>query len=271
MSGDGSGWVAAIAAVVAAGVVAWQSIETRRSANASKEAAETAARGLDVASEALEVARAEEGHSRALIVEAHRARMDATIPAVSVVPQRSVLWPPFQAGSDRRPTARSWNRCVDDVTFALPRDGKQLLGLGGSVRLFNGSPAEVELNVMYIPLDGGDRVDRTIRLEAGKAETIEFLTWAPVEAWVDDSPDAFGQAWSSGQPFFVNWGDQLESGVGVGWEFEIVGSPLEPEEGRQGSYRLVSRDYPTLHLARQNRGYWLSRSRAIELDPPTTT
>jgi len=270
MSGDTSGWVAAIAAVVAAGVVAWQSIETRRSANASKEAAETAARGLDVASEALEVARAEEGHSRSLIVEAHRARMDATIPAVSVLPQRNVLWPPFRAGSDRTPTTGSWERCPDDVTFALPRDGKQLLGLGGSVRLVNGSPAEVELNATYRPLEGGELVDRTIRLEAGKSETIQFLTWASVEAWIDGSPDAFGQSWSWGQPFFVNWGDQLESGVGVGWEFEIVGSPLEPEDGRQGSYRLVSSGYPTLHVARQNRSYWLSRSRSVELDPPTT-
>src|SRR5689334_10464170 len=77
-------WVAAIAAIVAACLVGWQSWETRKSAHASARAAESSNAALELTRRAVEIARTEEGHTRSLIGEAAKTRVDHATPTLTI-------------------------------------------------------------------------------------------------------------------------------------------------------------------------------------------
>ncbi|KAM9915277.1 hypothetical protein OXX59_010574, partial [Metschnikowia pulcherrima] len=128
------------------------------------------------ANDALEIARQEEGHSRALVVEAHRARIDATLPAISVIPQQTIFWPPTLSPNPYQ--ANSWERCPSDASFTLPADARKALGVQGRIGIYNGSQRVVQSRVDYSPMDGGERVyDRVVTSAPGADHSIEFLAW----------------------------------------------------------------------------------------------
>lgn len=83
---DLADWLMLGTTIAAAGAAAWQSVETRKSAAASRAA-------VEVANDALELARAEEGHNRRLISETVKTRIDASIPDITIakVAQPTVL------------------------------------------------------------------------------------------------------------------------------------------------------------------------------------
>lgn len=272
---DGAEVVAATAACVAAAIVAWQSWETRKSANASREAAQAAAAGLETANDALEIARQEEGHSRALVVEAHRARIDATLPAISVIPQQTIFWPPTLSPNPYQ--ANSWERCPLDASFTLPADARKALGVQGRIGSYNGSQRVVQLRVDYLPMDGGERVyDRVVTLAPGADHSIEFLAWTWIEHWVTQEDAATRSL--EGQPPGVSYSDQLDSGGSISWSFAISHAPIyQTHDSEPGRYRLISAEpspgrsspgSPSLIVQREYRTYWLSRPDGIELPSP---
>ncbi|MFE9232039.1 hypothetical protein [Cellulosimicrobium funkei] len=273
---DGVDIVAAVAACVAAGVVGWQSWETRKSAEASRKAAETAARGLDTANEALDVARTEEGHSRVLVAETQRARIDAAFPAISVTPQETPLWPPVTtSGSTYGPW--EWNRCELDKTWSMPADAGEALGIVGKVRIHNGAPTVVQVHVFYTDQEG-NRVNRAMVLDPGQTEYLVFLAWASISQWAKGDPSEDPLFEWGAQPASVSYGDQRDSGGSISWQIGIRGPLIfQADETKKQRYSLAgttpspgipSHDIPTIYTVREYRTYWLSRPDGIELKYP---
>ena len=274
---DGADVVAATAACVAAGLVAWQSWETRKSARASQEAAEAAVVGLETANVALDVARQEEGHSRVLVAEAQRARIDAALPAISVVPQRAIFWPPLKS---RDPYRGDWADCDPEEAWSLPADQGNALGIAGRIHLHNGSEKYVRLLVDYTKSTGGPRVfDEPWILAPAEKRELEFLVWAPIERWAkretEDEP-LFDH--TNGRLPSIRYWDHLDSGGSITWEFAITYSPIyESHENQHGRYRLVTAEpsvgrirpeLPVLDLVHEHRSYWLSRKKGLPLKFP---
>ncbi|MBE7700229.1 hypothetical protein H9623_07920 [Oerskovia sp. Sa1BUA8] len=273
---DGTDYVAATAACVAAALVAWQSWETRKSAKASQNAAEAAAAGLETANNALDIARREEGHSRTLVSEAQRARIDATLPAVSVFPQREIIWPPL---TSRNPHAEfvDWDYCEDDAAWSIPADARTALGIRGRIWFHNGSQKIVQFSIAYTPSPGGPRVyDKVVTLAPGEEVEQPFLAWGWIEQWIAaDTEDA--PALEAPLPSVVYY-DQLDSGGSINWEFAHSHAPIyESNEAERGRYRLVTAQSspgrvrpskPFLFVKREHRSYWLSRKNLIELPAP---
>ena len=116
-------WVAAAVGAIAAVVVAWQSWETRKNAKAAGEAARAA-------NEAVALARIEEGHTRTLIAEAVRTRIDASTPTLTLIVGKPT-WPPIR-------TIGALGQPPEEVPvgthFVMPRDAgvpihvRQLVG-----------------------------------------------------------------------------------------------------------------------------------------------
>ena len=270
---DGADLVAATAACVAAALVAWQSWETRKSAKASREAAKAAAAGLETANHALDIARREEGHSRVLVSEAQRARIDAALPAISVLPQRKIFWPPPLS---MNPYSEPWLRGSPDAAFTLPADARVALGVRGRIAIHNGSQKIVQLMIDYIPVMGGARVlDEVITIEPGETVSKDFLAWTWIDQWVAGGTE--GPVFE-GQLPFIHYSDQLDSGGSIGWEFAVSHAPIyESNEAEPGRFRLVDVEPsagrsqpapPVLTVRRENRSYWLSRKNGIELPAP---
>lgn len=272
---DGTNVVAATAACVAAVLVAWQSWETRKSARASQKAAEAAAAGLETANNALDVARREESHSRMLVSEAQRARIDAALPAISVLAARDVYWPPVTSSNLQ---SGSWTPCGDDESWSLPSDAGKALGVQGEIHFHNGSQKLVELRIDYTPADGGPRVfDDVVALEPGARARRQFLTWARIGEWAQ--ADSEGWLNFEGRLPTVGYSDHLDSGVGVEWMFALgPAAPIyESDEREPGRYRLVTATpspgrhqppRPSLYVERERRSYWLDRLKGIELPAP---
>jgi hypothetical protein len=271
--------MATIAAVVAAVAVIYQSWQTRRSADASKKAADAAASGLKIANSALDVARAEEQRSRALVIEAHRARMDAALPELNVYTGETA-WPPYIS---RNPEREPWEALHPGREIVLPRDCGMRIAVASSVKLHNGSSRLVEMGVSYTPFDlplddngdpsdtplrFGERTDRVVHLKPGESKSFQFVTWTTITNWMDESTSIGNlNAWDIRGPAFVNYGDTTDSGVGVGWNLAVHGSALERIEEMTEAFRLASTP-PVFRVGLEQRDYWFSRRRRIPLDLP---
>lgn len=261
-----------VVAVLAGAVVAIQSVHTARSAKASKDAAVAASEGLKVATKALDVASKEERHSRTLVIEAHRARIDAALPAVSVSPG-DVQWPLYVC---TQPEHGGWKELVPTDELALPGHGSTALALRSSVSLQNGSARVVELWLTYTAYENqfGEPPRprpverRRVLLPPGGTEHFQFLVWTTVADWVENgAPDTNYNAWLKRAAPFVSCVDTADSGATRGWRVVVDGPPLHPVEGKTGAYVRASIE-PTVRVPPENREYWLSQSRRIPLDPP---
>jgi len=275
-------WITAGIAAVAAAIVAWQSWETRRSAKAAAQAAQAAVKGLAVATSSLEVARTEEQHSRSLVTEAHRARLDAAMPEISVHfgPTSS---PPFVSND---PSSTQWRPLLEEEELVLPRDQSLRVAVASQVEIHNGSNRVVNLTVTRTPFAGEVRtnfdtgltelvpprpgveaITEEVRLQPGKRRLIAFLTWTWIQNWMDEgAPLGSYNAWDERRPITVSFEDAADSSVTVGWEVSVEGSPLEPVADKTAVYRVAS-NLPTFRVGTQNRIYWLSKKRQISLDP----
>lgn len=213
-----------------------------------------------------------------LVSEAQRARIDAALPAISVIAHRDIFWPPV---TSQNPQSGPWTECKDDASWTLPADAGSALGIQGRIILHNGSQKLVELRIDYTPSDGGQRVfNKVITLKPGGTVAQTFLAWGRMGQWA--VADSEGGLNFEGRLPSVVYSDQLDSGGSVEWLFALSPSaPIyESNEAEPGRYRLVTTtpsigrlqpDRPSLRIERERRSYWLDRVNGIELPAPGDT
>lgn len=248
-----------VVTIIAACVVAWQSVETHRSADSAKEA-------LAVANRALQIAQAEEGHSRQLVAESFRARIDERTPVVTIHPGRVGV-------------------AADEEPKRLPIDGAVSLAVSVDVEIRNDSREAMTLRNQISPDHGGagpwditiaNGDQKVIRLEIERP----ISEWAAVADWIftggDDRTDAqrFRDAHDGAERDIVvnfTYLAPLDSGAWDIYGFRLTGSPLVQSPDSHSEY-VVDPSNLTLQFVAQPvvRHYYVSRTEGLELPSGTS-
>lgn len=258
------------AAVLAAVVVVVQSVYTAQSAKASKDAAEAATKGLRVATKALDVAGKEEKHSRTLVIEAHRARIDAALPKISVIAG--------EAGwlhTCTQPEHGEWKSFHHEVELYLPGQRDVTVAVGSWVDLLNGSERIVEVNLEYtagesdlnVPPPAGSQVEsRRVVLLPGKPQRLHFWSWTTLADWVEHGNPRDNRGYRQRSAPIVRFNDPADSGADIEWRLVVEGLPFERRD--HDAAFVMPRNGPTVRVLWENREYWLSKRQGVRLDPP---
>ena len=130
-AGNAASWAAAGAAILAAGVVAWQAWETRRSADASRDAVVAANAALDL--------------SRQQVAEAVRARIDASMPQLVVQAPREVQWPPLSPPRNLGDHPQPFPRSGEFAVMHIPKHDAEQIMVRAEFTIINESSRHVEL------------------------------------------------------------------------------------------------------------------------------
>ncbi|WP_034649322.1 hypothetical protein [Cellulomonas sp. HZM] len=234
---------AVVAAFIAAGVVAWQSIETHRSVKVS-------GRALNTANEALAVARREESNGRELVLETQRASINAAMPSVAVT-LSDVAWPP--------PALRGVE------TLRLPKDGEDRIAASCVVNVRNDGDTTVEVTISHRPPSESDWMAFKYTLTPGETRRQELQVERTVAGWMTNERGIKVDGVDFPHVMVVSYGLQAETGADDEWFIDIGTSMLwlNDTEG-DGSSRevLIPESLPRdLFIVRpRQRRYWLSRS-----------
>jgi hypothetical protein len=263
-----------VVTAVAALIVAWQSFDTRRSANAAMRALVAANESVELNRSSLELGRKEEANTRVLITEAIRTRIDATSPRMFLTLDERPVWPPFEpstnSNGEPQPVAPR------NKVFRLPRDGNDRLILRQFFTLRNDSP----MAMMILPPrfrsveDNAVWVEDKCDLAPGSALRAMFDIEKSVSEWVEKTNYALtGLTLTPEDIDSFIYVDHADCGVTDLIRIEMWGSPLWPVEDEDGAYRVIESAIGVRgsHLGMQfeakplMRTYWLSRSKSIEL------
>lgn len=257
-----SQWVASGAAVVAACVVAWQSLETRRSANASEKA-------VRAASEALELTREQ-------AAEAVRARIDEAMPRIAVTAPDEPEWPPLEPSGSIGGEPQPLTFGLDGSPMHMPRDKARMITVRVEVLVINDSDAHVVVNCPGL-VDQKLSPLGAVRLEPnGVLRGAWFAVTHSLEDWI-----TVYRARQSGTPLRPTSGrvyylDPADTGATDSWEIAIDGCPIEPVEDREGMWRIIGAPLPLsgrlgamgVGPILRERLYYLSKSRNQPLPEP---
>lgn len=258
MSGDASQGVAAAAAVVAAGVVIWQSWETRKSAEASRAALDTANAALDL--------------TRQQAAEAVRARIDAATPRIGILVPDEPEWPPREPplylGDHPQP--------IDRATAGemhLPRDRDRQFMVRTPVKLINESDAHVQVEVVSLDDATGAPVASPVFLGPRESFEAYFTVTRTLVDWI-----AIHTAREQGQPgpqatTELIYSDPADTGAVDNWILTLSGTVVEKVPSIDGGWQLIAAPQ---HLSgapgaigvgpvRRHRRYYLSKTRNQQL------
>ncbi|WP_152360509.1 hypothetical protein [Microlunatus speluncae] len=248
-----------VVTLIAAGVVAWQAYETRRSARASAAAAEAA-------NEALGLARSEELHSRQLVAEAIRTRIDGQAPTITIVPNDQL-------------------RVVNDVErpIRFPQADDKPIFIAVGFTVINDSATTVVLRRRTVPaVEGAPEIDATVVAPGQRtfvaAEVPRSLAeWRAVADWTatgggDEGEFRAAHAFERDARIVFSYVTAADDGVADEYGFRLVGSPLTPL-GEEGAYDCFEADQVIGRAVQivadpRRRTYYLSRSKGQELPSP---
>lgn len=242
-------WAAVIVAFVAAAVVAWQSWETRRSAEASRDA-------VKVANDSLAL-------SREMSRESIRSRIDADMPVLSVT-----LREVFKSRNTfliQRPGAQ-WEEVGEDTVFRLPRDAGTLLAIPMAATIHNDSDRHVDLNVQHLPLSSTEISSARITLAPKGQRETKFAICRSVDGWKEGSlayPVSSGQ--SSSVTFGITFEHPADQSANEGWEVRVSGPLLRQVHDEADSWKPHAGEDLWIGVSR-HRDYWLSKKNNINLD-----
>ncbi|TCO33078.1 hypothetical protein EV652_10377 [Kribbella steppae] len=278
-------WVAAVAAVCAAILVGWQSWETRKSAQASAKAVIAANLAVSLSQEVLEVARIEERHTRKLIGESVKSRIDAGTQWLKVTASHSVRWPPHDAdiiivtgGSDNfgePPDLRL------DVVYRLPKDRNHLIGVRVAFSIFNDSPRTVvvaagEYWTEIVPGQGPLIQNPGPKEIPGETAVKGYFHVArPVSEWVEIAGHRAAGHTGDQAKFTFTVSDDSDAGAIDQYDILVSGTPLVQVSDEEGAWRLQPGQYQDYHqrfpvvaavALPGKRTYYLSKSKNLLLD-----
>lgn len=253
-AGNAASWAAAGAAILAAGVVAWQSWETRRSANASRDAAVAANAALDL--------------SRQQVAEAIRARIDASMPEIVVQAPREVQWPPLSPPRHLGDHPQPFPRVDEFAVMHLPKHGDEQIMVRAEFTIFNESTRHVELATSTLVDADDNELPNPLRLAPGERVTGLFSVKRTLTDWV-----RIYKQREAGEPgdetkFSVTYMDPSDTGAMEHWHVAVAGCPVEEVTDVQG-WRIVGAPSAFVDTPRamgigepiRYRRYWLSRTR----------
>jgi hypothetical protein len=259
---------------LAAVIVAWQSFETRRSANAAQRALTVANESVGLNRSSLELTRKEESNTRILITEAVRTRIDSASPRMTLTLDEAPVWPPFEplVASNDEPQLLTPIAKV----FRMPRDKDERLIVRQFFLLRNDSAQAMSITMpRWRPLGPNSRWQSGVhQLPPGSSSRGMFDFEESISYWVEKVNYAqTGLTQVSEQIFTFQYNDNADCGVTDTIHIEMWGTPLWPVSGEDGAYQVV--DSPTgtydsyvgLSFITKPliRTYWLSRSGSVEL------
>lgn len=225
-----STFAAAIATGVSAGIIAWQSVQTRRS--------------VQVTEEALSLTRAEFDRNTSLIDDNLKARIDAEMPRIStgIGGQSARVWDPKVTtnvfGQDEPAAIQA------GTEYIVPRDNGVLLGVSVSVWAANDGPRRAQCisngavgPAREILLNPGDpphgfQINRVETLEQWIRLAMPYLPEEQRSGVVLEDTTA-----NIGSLVFMYPGDV---GAREVHQFAQGGSIVEPVPGNAGAWRIVS-------------------------------
>jgi hypothetical protein len=263
--------VTVIVAALAAVFVAWQSYETRRSANGSLEAAKSANKGL-------ELARQEERHSRTLIAEAIRSRIDAGTQSLTLIADDTPEWPPREPsiiGGEPNPIGTNH-------IYRMPRDQEERIVVRQGFNMLNQGPRLLKLGMGdWFEEDAEQATSRTKRsgtyvLRVGEVVFGHFEVERSLSEWVANAILRTKGVPGQNGIFQISISDDADTGAIDHYEITVGGVPIEPVEGEDGGWRILATLRPygaafpsmtAVALPRQ-RNYYLSKIDNLPLDSP---
>ncbi|WP_328996329.1 hypothetical protein OG394_16925 [Kribbella sp. NBC_01245] len=231
-------WIAATAAVLAAIVVAYQSWQTKRSADSANSASVAANAALEMARSSLALARAEEGNTRTIIEETIKARIDNHAQWLNVDAPVSASWPPYEpsiAGGEA-------NRIGLDRTYRLPRDRDSRIIVRQLFTVLNEHPRGIMLG-----MNAWDVIGEEVTTSLGPGRY-----WIAANSRMDGSFDiertlsewvAIAEARANGgagdqYTYTVTAYDNRDAGAIDSYDIIVGGSPVVPIENEVGGWRL---------------------------------
>lgn len=258
------------ATTVSAFFIAWQALETRRSAASSNKSAEASEAALTVANASLELNRRQAEQSAFMVVEATRARLETNAPAVSMQ-----LIDGYDAVPGAFIVGKSSQRSEFKVAeigqlFQRPQDAELCIYALFDVVFHNDGLVPVTvLSQSTVTPTSGDFVVWTdsFRVEVGGSVDMQLAVGASLKGWthfLDRKMDSRGEA---------GWITELsgDSGVRLTQKIHIDGTVLTPGQ-REGDFRLrgygPDENYPAYILDElPKRTYWLGGKEISALSP----
>lgn len=158
-------------------VVAWQSWETRRSAEASERAVDAAERAVAAADEGLDL-------SRQQVAEAVRTRIDAATPVITVSAPAEPEWPPLEPSGYLGGEPQPIRQGMEPRTWHMPRDRAQEITVRTPVSIKNCSDVMVTVGVDELTDGAGQRAGHSLDLASGEQRDLYFAFTRTIEAWV---------------------------------------------------------------------------------------
>lgn len=247
-------WVAAVAACLAAGVVAWQSWEVRRSANASRDALVTANEALNL--------------SRQQISETIRARIDAAMPTI-VIQASEPTWPPLEPSQYLGGHPQPLLLGVNSPGMHMPRDQSRQIMVRTEITVINDSLGHVQMTTSLL-VDGDDEpLPNPLRFGPGERVTGKFSVVRSLAEWV-----RIYEQREAGQPgdeavFDATYLDPSDTGATDHWHVAVGGCPVERISDLQGGWQLIAAPSALsgkpwgmgVGSSIRQRTYWLSKTR----------
>ncbi|MBG6108040.1 hypothetical protein [Frigoribacterium sp. CG_9.8] len=244
MTTDSWAVLGAVATTASAIVIAYQSIQTKKSVGAAKQGAEAAAAAV--------------GISQAILQETQLARIDSAIPRLLVIAE------PQNPRVDRL-TGRNTEQIWPEASFQLPRDANHCIAATVSFSVHSDGPGMADLHAYNDEAFSVAGVSRTrYALLPGNDISVSYQISHTVAKWVElaqaptngesAKPHIFG-LWHRGP----NDAEATES-----IEIHTSGTVLQEVPDSAGSWQLI----PNLLLAPEVqptiRRYWLSVSANIQ-------
>jgi hypothetical protein len=251
-------WVAAGAAYLAAGVIAWQSWEVRRSANASHDALVTANDALNL--------------SRQQVSEAIRARIDAAMPTI-LVQAGEPIWPPLEPAQFLGNHPQPLPFGVNIPGMHMPRDQNRQIMVRTEITLTNDSTRHVQMITSPL-VDGDDEpLPNPLRFGPGERITGNFSVVRSLAGWVQICEER-----EAGRPgeeaiFDATYLDPADTGATDHWHVAVGGCPVERISDLQGGWQLIAAPSALsgkswgmgVGSSIRQRTYWLSKTKNLPL------
>ncbi|MCF6509523.1 hypothetical protein E9549_19260 [Blastococcus sp. MG754426] len=249
---------------MSAGVIAWQSWETRKNARAAGEAARAA-------NEALDLARSQEGHTRTLIAEAIRTRIDAKTPTLTLRPEPPI-WPPVRRLADN---LRPDEALPPGTAFTMPRDREIPILVRQPLTVHNATdqPMDLTANLPLYDRESRGLIGQQITVPGRYSLRVYHVIQQTLGEWV-----ASAELREKGEPGLewrlqFNYVDQADTGAMDTYEVATGGLPIERVPQELGNWRIAKLrlegsafDVIDSSVLPRRRRYWLSRTRNQELE-----
>ncbi|WP_284753184.1 hypothetical protein [Arthrobacter sp. efr-133-R2A-120] len=246
--------LAAIVTAITAVFIYFQTKETAKAASAGQHSA-------DAANEALALTRSQQRQTLFIAAETVKNRVDATMPSVRVIADKSIIWQPQFPGEFL--DSPNWS-VPSGLEFNLPADGKKQILIQVSVSIWNEGPGMAHLRFNH-PITNGDETLSGADLPQGQGlDEYTYSVQLSLDEWADIYQERQQGAESRHFSFEVTTVHPMDTGAVDLTRVGFGGTLVEPVPEKTGVWRLLltpssSDDYPGVGTEPTVRTYFVSR------------